>query len=56
MTNINSYLGKTVRFKPGPKAYGTVDATVTGVDGAFLVTKDATGKERKVRPGATTIV
>lgn len=56
MSDNSSYVGKTVRFKPGPRSTKLVDAKVTGVDGAFLVTKDATGYERRVRPGATTIV
>lgn len=44
--------GTRVRFYPGPKSTSTVDATVVGRDGSFLLTKDATGKERKVRPGS----
>jgi hypothetical protein len=45
--------GDRVKFKPGPKSKGEVEATVTEVEGsAFLVTKDDAGKERRVRPGA----
>lgn len=44
--------GDKVTFKPGPKAASSVTATVTGKDGDFLVTKDAAGKQRKIRPGA----
>ena len=45
-------IGSSVTFKPGPKSHDEVTARVTGVDGGFLVTSDAAGKQRKVRPGA----
>ncbi len=52
--------GDRVRFKPGPRSISEVEATVTGfAPGAFggmLVTKDDAGKERKMRPGACTLV
>lgn len=44
--------GSKVSFRPSPRSAGDVTATVTGQDGQFLVTKDAAGKERRVRPGA----
>ncbi|QCO07284.1 hypothetical protein [Azospirillum argentinense] len=46
--------GDRVSFKPGPKAKDNVTATVSAIEGAFLVTKDDDGKERRVRPGACT--
>ena len=47
-----------VSFKPGPRAAGNVTAKITGKSdcGNFLITKDADGKVRKVRPGACTRV
>ena len=45
-------IGSKVTFKPGPKSTGEVTATVTGIDHPFLVTKDAVGKERRIRAGA----
>jgi len=48
--------GDRVSFKPGPKAKDNVTATVTEVEGVFLVTKGEDGKERRVRPGACTAV
>jgi hypothetical protein len=46
--------GTKVRFTPGPFAATSVEATVTGTEGQFLVTKDDAGKQRKTRPGACT--
>lgn len=44
--------GDKVSFKAGPRSTSKTTATVTGRDGMFLLTKDAAGKERKIRPGA----
>lgn len=44
--------GDTVVFRAGPRSTTDTTAKVTGQDGAFLVTKDATGKERKIRAGS----
>lgn len=44
--------GSRVSFLPGPRSSTRVTATVTGQEGAFLVTKDDAGKVRKVRPGS----
>jgi len=46
--------GDRVSFKPGPKAKDNVTATVSAIEGAFLVTNGDDGKERRVRPGACT--
>ncbi|MEE9481826.1 hypothetical protein [Methylobacterium ajmalii] len=48
-------LPKNVTFLPGPKAKERVTAEVLRQEGAFYVTKDAAGKERKIRPGACTV-
>lgn len=53
MSNIN--IGDSVRFKPGPRSTGTLVAKVTGKEGWFFVTEDATGFQRKIRPGACTL-
>jgi len=45
-------VGSKVSFKAGPTRVQVTDAEVTGSDNGFLVTKDAAGKERKVRVGA----
>lgn len=45
-------VGSKVSFLAGPTRVQVTDATVTGHDGQFVVTKDDSGKERKVRPGA----
>lgn len=49
-------LPKSVNFLPGPKATARVTAEVLRQEGAFYVTKDEGGKERKIRPGACTVV
>jgi len=45
-------VGSKVSFLAGPTRIPVTDATVEGTDNGFLVTKDAAGKTRKVRPGA----
>lgn len=45
-------VGSTVSFKAGPTRVQVTGATITGTDNGFLVTQDAAGKTRKVRPGA----
>ena len=51
--SIEFKVGDIVKFKPGPKwVGGPVAATVTEIDGAFLVTKDAGDKVRRMRKGA----
>lgn len=44
-------IGSTVNFKAGPTQV-PVTAKVTGHEGQFVVTEDASGKTRKTRPGA----
>lgn len=50
----------TVSFKAGPKSTTITEATVVGEynngRGTFLMTKDAAGVERNVRPGNCTLV
>jgi len=46
-------VGTTVNFLAGPTRV-PVTADVTGHEGQFVVTQDAAGKTRKVRPGAIT--
>ncbi|PWC98044.1 DUF2190 family protein [Azospirillum sp. TSO5] len=51
-------VGDKVTFRPSGRATtkvtATITATVAGANGAFLKTKDASDKERLVRPGACT--
>jgi len=47
-------LGTKVSFLAGPTRVSVKDAEVTGYEGQFVITKDADGKVRKVRPGAIT--
>lgn len=47
--------GDKVGFRVG-KSKTYFEAKVDKVDGAFLVTVDADGKSRKVRPGACTVL
>jgi len=47
-------VGTKVSFLAGPTRVAVNDAEVTGHEGQFVLTKDAAGKERKVRPGAIT--
>ena len=54
MTTASFKMGDKVRFRPGPKATMDVIAKVTGQKRAFLLTKDAAGKERKICTGACT--
>lgn len=51
MTETQFPNGADVTFKPG-RSTNYVTAKVEGREGQFLVTKDAAGKVRKVRPGA----
>jgi len=46
--------GSKVRFRAGPRSTSDTIATVVRTDGAFLVTRDDAGKERKIRPGSCT--
>lgn len=48
---IEHAVGSKVTFATG-RSGTEYTAEVTGKDGQFLVTKDADGKVRKVRPGA----
>jgi hypothetical protein len=50
-SEVTIQAGDTVEFKPGWKSLGTVKANVEAIDGAFLVTKDETGKLRRMRKG-----
>jgi hypothetical protein len=49
-----------VSFFPSGRSKQAVTAEVTGEEGSgrdrFLITKDAAGKERRIRPGACTKV
>jgi hypothetical protein len=47
-------VGRKVSFLAGPTRIPVTDAEVTGHDGQFVVTTDAAGKVRKIRPGAIT--
>jgi len=47
-------IGSKVSFLAGPTRISVTGAEVTGHDGQFVVTKDADGKVRKIRPGAIT--
>jgi len=47
-------VGTKVSFLAGPTRIAVSGAEVTGHDGQFVVTKDAAGKVRKIRPGAIT--
>ena len=47
--------GDTVKFAVG-RMKTSFEAKVTGSEGSFLVTTDAGGKVRKVRPGACTVM
>lgn len=47
-------VGTKVSYLAGPTRIPVTDAEVTGHEGQFVVTKDAAGKVRKVRPGAIT--
>lgn len=48
-------VGTKVNFLAGPTRIPVNGAEVTGDDNGFLVTKDDTGRVRKVRPGALTV-
>lgn len=48
-------IGKTVKFTSG-RNKTEYTAEVVGEDNGWLVTKDSAGIERKVRPGAVTVV
>jgi hypothetical protein len=52
--------GDRVSFFPSGRSKQAVTAEVTGEEGSgrdrFLITKDAAGKERRIRPGACTKV
>jgi hypothetical protein len=55
MASVNDFpVGSYVDFLAGPTRV-PVNAKVTGYDNGFVVTQDATGKERKARPKACTI-
>jgi len=64
MAEIPFKVKDRVSFKPGPNSSSNVTGTVTGITAAtggrggsaFLVVKGDDGKERKVRPGAATLV
>lgn len=45
-------IGDKVTFKAGPRSRDLTTAEVIGEDNGFLVTKDISGKERKVRPAS----
>lgn len=45
-------VGTKVSFLAGPTRVQVNNAEVVGHDGQFVVTKDDSGKERRVRPGS----
>lgn len=53
-TPLEFAVGTKVSFLAGPTRISVTGAEVTGHDGQFVVTKDASGRVRKVRPGAIT--